>query len=58
MFVSCCRMSLGDGCKTESIQEVVQQHVPTATLLRQRDTELTFTLPFESIDAFTGTGTL
>ncbi|CAL8264080.1 unnamed protein product [Arctogadus glacialis] len=48
------RMSLGDGCKTESIQEVVQQHVPTATLLRQRDTELTFTLPFESIDAFTG----
>ena len=48
-------MSVGEGCKKENIQEVVQQHVPAATLLRQRDTELTFTLPFESMDTFTGT---
>ncbi|CAL8304542.1 unnamed protein product [Lota lota] len=48
------RMSTNEGCKTENINQLLKQYVPKAKLLRQRDTELTFTLPFESMGTFTG----
>ncbi|CAL8282577.1 unnamed protein product [Merluccius merluccius] len=48
------RMSVSEGCKTENITLLVKQHVPKAKLSRQQDTELTFTLPFESMDTFPG----
>ncbi|KAL0964865.1 hypothetical protein UPYG_G00330090 [Umbra pygmaea] len=46
------RMSLGKGCNTESVTSLVKLHVPKAQLSRQQEVELTFTLPFESMDMF------
>ncbi|XP_031699080.1 cholesterol transporter ABCA5 isoform X2 [Anarrhichthys ocellatus] len=48
------RMSVNEGCEAEKISSVVNQHVPKAKLSRQHEAELTFTLPFESMDTFSG----
>ncbi|XP_031417198.1 ATP-binding cassette sub-family A member 5 [Clupea harengus] len=48
------RMSLGEGCEVDAIASLVKQHVPKAQLSRQQEAELTFTLPFESMDTFPG----
>ncbi|XP_076007941.1 cholesterol transporter ABCA5 [Genypterus blacodes] len=46
------RMSVKEGCDSETITALVKQHVPKAKLSRQQEAELTFTLPFESMDTF------
>ncbi|XP_054622717.1 ATP-binding cassette sub-family A member 5 isoform X2 [Dunckerocampus dactyliophorus] len=46
------RMSISDRCNAEKISSLVEQHVPKAKLARQHEAELTFTLPFDSMDAF------
>uniref|UniRef100_A0A3B3YYC3 Cholesterol transporter ABCA5 n=1 Tax=Poecilia mexicana TaxID=48701 RepID=A0A3B3YYC3_9TELE len=48
------RMSISEGCDTEKVASLMKQHVPKAKLSRQHDTELTFTLPFESMNTFSG----
>uniref|UniRef100_A0A8C4H5T4 ABC transporter domain-containing protein n=1 Tax=Dicentrarchus labrax TaxID=13489 RepID=A0A8C4H5T4_DICLA len=48
------RMSINERCEAEKITLVVKQHVPKAKLSRQHEAELTFTLPFESMDTFPG----
>uniref|UniRef100_A0A672P1S3 Cholesterol transporter ABCA5 n=1 Tax=Sinocyclocheilus grahami TaxID=75366 RepID=A0A672P1S3_SINGR len=48
------RMSVTEGCEGENITSLVKQHVPKAQLSRQQEAELTFTLPFESMDTFPG----
>uniref|UniRef100_A0A673MUA1 ATP-binding cassette sub-family A member 5-like n=1 Tax=Sinocyclocheilus rhinocerous TaxID=307959 RepID=A0A673MUA1_9TELE len=48
------RMSVTEGCEVENITSLVKQHVPKAQLSRQQEAELTFTLPFESMDTFPG----
>uniref|UniRef100_A0A671P574 Cholesterol transporter ABCA5 n=1 Tax=Sinocyclocheilus anshuiensis TaxID=1608454 RepID=A0A671P574_9TELE len=48
------RMSVTEGCEAENITSLVKQHVPKAQLSRQQEAELTFTLPFESMDTFPG----
>ncbi|XP_075937697.1 cholesterol transporter ABCA5 [Anarhichas minor] len=48
------RMSINEGCEAENISSLVNQHVPKAKLSRQHEAELTFTLPFESMDTFSG----
>ncbi|XP_054898455.1 ATP-binding cassette sub-family A member 5 [Poeciliopsis prolifica] len=48
------RMSITEGCDTEKVASLMKQHVPKAKLSRQHDTELTFTLPFESMNTFSG----
>uniref|UniRef100_A0A671XXL8 ATP binding cassette subfamily A member 5 n=1 Tax=Sparus aurata TaxID=8175 RepID=A0A671XXL8_SPAAU len=48
------RMSINERCEAEKISSLVQQHVPKAKLARQHEAELTFTLPFESMDTFSG----
>ncbi|XP_068455299.1 cholesterol transporter ABCA5 [Clinocottus analis] len=48
------RMSIDERCEAEKISSLVEQHVPKAKLTRQHETELTFTLPFESMDTFSG----
>ncbi|KAM3592158.1 uncharacterized protein V6R79_013887 [Siganus canaliculatus] len=48
------RMSVSESCEAETISSLVQQHVPKAKLSRQHEAELTFTLPFESVDTFPG----
>uniref|UniRef100_A0A8C9ZPS5 Cholesterol transporter ABCA5 n=1 Tax=Sander lucioperca TaxID=283035 RepID=A0A8C9ZPS5_SANLU len=48
------RMSINEGREAENITSLIKQHVPKATLSRQHEAELTFTLPFESIDTFSG----
>lgn len=48
------RMSVTEGCEVEGITSLVKQHVPKAQLSRQQEAELTFTLPFESMDTFPG----
>lgn len=47
-------MSINERCEAEKISSLVQQHVPKAKLARQHEAELTFTLPFESMDTFSG----
>lgn len=47
-------MSVTEGCEVENITSLVKQHVPKAQLSRQQEAELTFTLPFESMDTFPG----
>ncbi|XP_061886648.1 ATP-binding cassette sub-family A member 5 [Entelurus aequoreus] len=46
------RMSVSGDCNAETVSSLVQQHVPKAKLARQHEAELTFTLPFDSMDAF------
>uniref|UniRef100_A0A8C6NMZ2 ATP binding cassette subfamily A member 5 n=1 Tax=Nothobranchius furzeri TaxID=105023 RepID=A0A8C6NMZ2_NOTFU len=48
------RMSVSEGCNAESVVSLVNRHVPKAKLSRQHEAELTFTLPFESMDTFPG----
>lgn len=48
------RMSISDRCETEKISSLVERHVPKAKLSQQHEAELTFTLPFESMDTFPG----
>lgn len=48
------RMSISESCESEKVSSLVQHHVPKATLSQQHETELTFTLPFESMDTFSG----
>uniref|UniRef100_A0A7N6B2Z0 Cholesterol transporter ABCA5 n=1 Tax=Anabas testudineus TaxID=64144 RepID=A0A7N6B2Z0_ANATE len=48
------RMSINEGCDAEKITSLVKQQVPKAKLSRQHEAELTFTLPFESMDTFPG----
>lgn len=47
-------MSIAEGCDAEKVASLVKQHVPKATLCRQHDAELTFTLPFEGMNTFPG----
>lgn len=47
-------MSINERCEAEKISSLVKQHVPKAKLVRQHEAELTFTLPFESMDTFSG----
>ncbi|CAB1312981.1 unnamed protein product, partial [Coregonus sp. 'balchen'] len=48
------RMSIGERCEVDSVTSLVKHHVPKAQLSRQQEAELTFTLPFESMDTFSG----
>ncbi|XP_028332092.1 cholesterol transporter ABCA5 [Gouania willdenowi] len=48
------RMSINEKCDGEKMESLVKQHVPKAKLSRQHEAELTFTLPFESMDTFAG----
>lgn len=48
------RMSISDRCETEKISSLVEHHVPKAKLSQKHEAELTFTLPFESMDTFPG----
>lgn len=48
------RMSISDRCETEKITSLVKHHVAKAKLTQQHEAELTFTLPFESMDTFPG----
>ncbi|XP_033975755.1 ATP-binding cassette sub-family A member 5 isoform X1 [Trematomus bernacchii] len=48
------RMSINEGCEAEKITSLVKQHVTKAKLSRQHDAELTFTLPLEGMDMFSG----
>lgn len=47
-------MSISDRCETGKISSLVGRHVPKAKLSQQNEAELTFTLPFESMDTFPG----
>lgn len=47
-------MSVTEGCGVENITSLVKRHVPKAQLSRQQEAELTFTLPFESMETFPG----
>lgn len=48
------RMSINERCDAEKITSLVKHHVPKAKLSRQHAVELTFTLPFENMDSFSG----
>uniref|UniRef100_A0A8D3DMQ5 Cholesterol transporter ABCA5 n=1 Tax=Scophthalmus maximus TaxID=52904 RepID=A0A8D3DMQ5_SCOMX len=48
------RMSINERCEADDITSLVKQHVPKAKLSQQHEAELTFTLPFESMDTFSG----
>lgn len=50
----CPRMSINERCDAEKITSLVQHHVPKGKLSQQHEAELTFTLPFESMDTFSG----
>lgn len=51
-------MSINEECDAEKITSLVGKHVPKAKLARQHEAEMTFTLPFESMDTFSGQITL
>ncbi|XP_053367229.1 ATP-binding cassette sub-family A member 5 [Clarias gariepinus] len=48
------RMSVTETCEVDSLTSLVKQHVSKAELSRQQEAELTFTLPFESMETFPG----
>uniref|UniRef100_A0A3Q3WA41 Cholesterol transporter ABCA5 n=1 Tax=Mola mola TaxID=94237 RepID=A0A3Q3WA41_MOLML len=48
------RMSVNERCEAEKITSLIKHHVPRAKLSQQHEAELTFTLPFESMDTFPG----
>ncbi|XP_062859011.1 ATP-binding cassette sub-family A member 5 [Trichomycterus rosablanca] len=48
------RMSVTETCDVDSLVSLVKQHVLKAQLSRQQEAELTFTLPFESMETFPG----
>lgn len=47
-------MSVTETCEVDSLTSLVKQHVSKAELSRQQEAELTFTLPFESMETFPG----
>lgn len=52
------RMSINKEGEAEKITSLVKRHAPKAKLSQQHEAELTFTLPFESMDTFAGKSTL
>ncbi|MEQ2174263.1 hypothetical protein GOODEAATRI_006081 [Goodea atripinnis] len=44
------RMSISEGCDAEKVASLMKQYVPKAKLSQQNKAELTFTLPFESVN--------
>ncbi|XP_066560548.1 cholesterol transporter ABCA5 [Amia ocellicauda] len=48
------RMSVNEACEADRVTLLVKQHVFKAQLSRQQEAELTYTLPFESMDTFPG----
>uniref|UniRef100_A0A8C9VWP8 ATP binding cassette subfamily A member 5 n=1 Tax=Scleropages formosus TaxID=113540 RepID=A0A8C9VWP8_SCLFO len=48
------KMSVNEGCEADNITSLVKQHVLEAQLSLQHEAELTYTLPFKSIDSFPG----
>ncbi|KAK7918726.1 hypothetical protein WMY93_010010 [Mugilogobius chulae] len=48
------RMSITEACDPDKVSSLVQNHVSKAQLSRRHESELTFTLPFESVDTFPG----
>ncbi|CAI9601915.1 unnamed protein product, partial [Staurois parvus] len=46
------RMQVTPSCDTEAITSLIKQHVSSAKLSTQNVEDLTFTLPFENMDAF------
>ncbi|XP_056407478.1 ABC-type organic anion transporter ABCA8-like isoform X2 [Hyla sarda] len=46
------RMLVSPSCDPKVIMSLVQQHVPSAKLSAKREQEMTFTLPFQNMDAF------
>ncbi|XP_061088077.1 ATP-binding cassette sub-family A member 5 isoform X2 [Conger conger] len=48
------RMSVAEANEVDRITALVKQHIATAQLSRQQEAELTYTLPFESMDMFSG----
>ncbi|KAG9329357.1 hypothetical protein JZ751_005514, partial [Albula glossodonta] len=48
------RMSVTEGHDVDRITSLVSQHIPKAQLSRQQEAELTYMLPFESMDLFSG----
>lgn len=47
-------MSIKEDCDADKITALVQSHTPKAHLSRRQGAELTFTLPFESVNTFPG----
>nr|XP_015211991.1 PREDICTED: ATP-binding cassette sub-family A member 5 isoform X1 [Lepisosteus oculatus] len=48
------RMSVNESCEADQVTLLVKQHVPKAQLSRQQEAELTYTLPFENMNTFSG----
>ncbi|XP_035262804.1 ATP-binding cassette sub-family A member 5 [Anguilla anguilla] len=48
------RMSVTEASEVERITALVKQHIAKAQLSRQQEAELMYTLPFESMDMFSG----
>ncbi|XP_033897219.1 cholesterol transporter ABCA5 isoform X1 [Acipenser ruthenus] len=48
------RMSVNESCDTDRVTSLIRQHVSKAQLSRQQEAELTYTLPFENMDTFSG----
>uniref|UniRef100_A0A6I8RWW3 ABC transporter domain-containing protein n=1 Tax=Xenopus tropicalis TaxID=8364 RepID=A0A6I8RWW3_XENTR len=46
------RMQVSPTCDVELMTSIIKQHVPDAKLTAQNEEELTYTLPFENMDAF------
>ncbi|KAM9329474.1 ATP-binding cassette sub-family A member 10-like [Gastrophryne carolinensis] len=46
------KMHVTSSCDPEAARSLIQQHISSAKLSTQNDQELTFTLPFHSMDAF------
>ncbi|KAM4664971.1 ABC-type organic anion transporter ABCA8-like [Discoglossus pictus] len=46
------RMQVPPSCDTDLISSMIKQHIPSAKLTVRNEEELTFTLPFENMDAF------
>ncbi|XP_028675904.1 ATP-binding cassette sub-family A member 5 isoform X2 [Erpetoichthys calabaricus] len=48
------RMSVNERCEPDRVTSLVTKHVSKAQLSRQQEVELTYTLPFENMDTFSG----
>ncbi|MGH0133372.1 UNVERIFIED_CONTAM: hypothetical protein FKN15_052353 [Acipenser sinensis] len=48
------RMSVTESCDTDHMTSLIKQHISKAQLSRQQEAELTYTLPFENMDTFSG----
>uniref|UniRef100_A0A3P8UFW8 ATP binding cassette subfamily A member 5 n=1 Tax=Cynoglossus semilaevis TaxID=244447 RepID=A0A3P8UFW8_CYNSE len=47
-------MSVSETCEAEKITSLVKRHVPKVQVSQHHETELTFMVPFESMEAFPG----